>query len=132
MIERAHEHGFKVIGATLTPFNSEQQSSRNYFSPEKEPIRAAVNEWIRSGKGYDAFVDFDKAVRDPKNPEKLLAAYDSGDGLHPSDAGYKVMAEAIDLAVFRTAPPATTWIALVGNQPVAADRRRGADAYPQA
>jgi lysophospholipase L1-like esterase len=66
-----------------------------------------VNEWIRSGKAYDGVVDFDKATRDPADPKKLLEQYDSCDYLHPSDAGYKAMAEAIDLSLFKTAPPTT-------------------------
>jgi lysophospholipase L1-like esterase len=101
MIERAHEHGIKVIGATLTPFEGEAQSSRGYFTPEKGKIRDAVNEWIRTSKTFDGIVDFDKAVRDPQHPSHILAAYDSGDQLHPSDAGYKAMGEAIDLNLFR-------------------------------
>lgn len=101
MIERAHEHGIKVIGATLTPFEGEAQSSRGYFTPEKGKIRDAVNEWIRTSKTFDGIVDFDKAVRDPQHPTHILAAYDSGDQLHPSDAGYKAMGEAIDLNLFR-------------------------------
>ena len=112
MIERAHEHGIRVVGATLTPFGGEAQSSRGYFSPEKEKIRAAVNDWIRNGKAYDAVVDFDKAVRDPKSPNHILAAYDSGDSLHPNDAGYKAMGDAIDLSVFKDSrQAAVTWIA---------------------
>ena len=118
MIERAHEQGIKVVGATLTPFDGEAQSSRGYFSPEKEKVRAAVNDWIRNGKAYDAVVDFDKAVRDPKSPNHILAAYDSGDSLHPSDAGYQAMADAIDLSVFKDAKaPANTWIATWSASP---------------
>jgi lysophospholipase L1-like esterase len=60
-----------------------------------------VNEWIRSGKAFDGFIDFDKAVRDPSHPDRMLPAYDSGDHLHPNDAGYKAMAGAIDLSFFK-------------------------------
>ncbi len=100
MVERAHEKGIKVIGATITPFEGEANSRRGYWTPEKAKIREAVNAWIRSGKGFDSFVDFDKAVRDPENPNKILPGFDSGDQLHPSDAGYKAMGEAIPLSLF--------------------------------
>jgi len=100
MIERAHEKGIKVIGATITPFEGEGNITRGYWTPEKAKIRDAVNSWIRSGKGFDNLVDFDKAVRDPGNPNKILPAFDSGDQLHPGDAGYKAMGEAIPLGLF--------------------------------
>ena len=123
----------KSSGATLTPFDGEAQSSRGYFSPEKEKIRAAVNDFIRNGKAYDAVVDFDKAVRDPKSPNHILAAYDSGDSLHPNDAGYKAMGDAIDLSVFKDSRQAAEYMdcKLVGK-PVAADCGHGTDADAQA
>jgi lysophospholipase L1-like esterase len=99
MVERAHEHGLKIFGATLTPFAG--TTIRGYFTPEKELKRKAVNEWIRTSHAFDAVIDFDKAVRDPANPDRMLAAYDGGDHLHPGDAGYKAMGEAIDLALFQ-------------------------------
>ena len=99
MIERAHEKGIKVFGATITPF--EGTVFPGYFSAEKEVKRKAVNEWIRNGKAFDGVIDFEKAVRDPRNPDHILAAYDGGDRLHPSDAGYKAMGESIDLSLFK-------------------------------
>ena len=66
-----------------------------------EKQRQAVNQWIRTSKAYDAVIDFDKAIRDPNKPTRILPAYDSGDNLHPSDAGYKAMADAINLSLFR-------------------------------
>jgi len=99
MIERAHEKGLKIFGATLTPF--EGTPSRGYFSPEKELQRKAVNQWIRTGKAFDGVIDFDKAVRDPEHPDRMLPLYDGGDHLHPGDAGYKAIGEAIDLNLFR-------------------------------
>ncbi|HUK19246.1 MAG TPA: SGNH/GDSL hydrolase family protein [Bryobacteraceae bacterium] len=99
MIERAHEKGFKIFGATLTPF--EGTVSRGYFSPEKELKRKAVNEWIRTGKAFDGVIDFDKTIRDPAHPDRMLPAYDGGDHLHPGDAGYKAMGDAVDLGLFR-------------------------------
>jgi lysophospholipase L1-like esterase len=99
MIERAHEKGIKVFGATITPF--EGTAFPGYFTPEKEVKRKAVNEWIRTGKAFDGVIDFEKAVRDPKNPDRILAEYDGGDRLHPGDAGYKAMGEAIDLSLFK-------------------------------
>jgi lysophospholipase L1-like esterase len=72
-----------------------------YYTEVGERKRQAVNEWIRTSKAYDGVIDFDKATRDPNDPKKFLAAYDSCDHLHPSDAGYKAMAEAIDLALLR-------------------------------
>jgi len=99
MIERAHEKGIKIFGATLTPF--EGTASPGYFTPEKEQMRKAINEWIRTGKAFDGVIDFDKAVRDPEHPDRMKAVYDGGDHLHPGDAGYKAMGEAIDLALFK-------------------------------
>ncbi|MEP6763481.1 MAG: SGNH/GDSL hydrolase family protein [Gemmatimonadaceae bacterium] len=93
VIERAHERGIAVIGATLTPFHRAPAPN--------EAMREAVNTWIRTSGAYDAVIDFDVITRDPNKPNQLLPAYDSGDGLHPSDAGYKAMGEAINLALFR-------------------------------
>jgi lysophospholipase L1-like esterase len=101
MIERSHEKGIKVIGATLTPFEGEANIKRGYWTPEKAKIRDEVNEWVRTAKAFDGFIDFDKAVRDPQNRTKVLPAFDSGDQLHPSDAGYEAMGKAIDLSVFK-------------------------------
>ena len=72
-----------------------------YYTPEGEAKRQAVNQWIRTSKAYDAVIDFDKAIRDPSNPATMRPAYDSGDNLHPNDAGYKAMADAIDLSLFK-------------------------------
>jgi lysophospholipase L1-like esterase len=99
LIVRAHEHGVKIYGATLTPF--EGTVFPGYFSDEKEVKRKALNEWIRTSKAFDGVIDFDKAVRDPAHPDRMLAAYDSGDHLHPGDAGYKAMGDSIDLALFK-------------------------------
>ena len=92
LIERAHIHGLRVIGGTLTPYEG-----AFYFSPAGEAKRQAVNTWIRTSKAFDAVIDFDAAVRDPKQPSKFLPELQSGDNLHPSNAGYRKMAEAIDL-----------------------------------
>lgn len=99
LIARAHEHGLKIFGATLTPF--EGTAYAGYYSREKDIKRKAVNEWIRTSKAFDGIVDFDKAIRDPANPGRMLPAYDGGDHLHPGDAGYKAMADSIDLGLFR-------------------------------
>lgn len=96
MITQAHSKGLKIYGATLTPFYGAA-----YYTEVGEAKRQAVNEWIRSSKSFDAVVDFDAATRDPKDPKKLLPAYDACDHLHPNDAGYKVMADAIDLKLFK-------------------------------
>jgi lysophospholipase L1-like esterase len=97
MALRAHAHGIKVIGATILPYGG---SKYYHPRPANEADRQAINQWIRSSKNFDAVVDFDKVMRDPARPTQLLPAYDSGDGLHPSAAGYKVMGEAIPLALF--------------------------------
>jgi lysophospholipase L1-like esterase len=96
LIERAHVKGLKIFGATLTPFEGAA-----YFTAEGEAKRVALNEWIRTSKAYDGVIDFDAAVRDPEHPARFLAAYNSGDNLHPSDAGYKAMAAAVDLGLFK-------------------------------
>ena len=99
MVERAHERGLKIFGGTITPF--EIAATPGYFTPEKEVKRKAINQWIRTGGAFDGVVDFEKAVRDPNHPDRILADYDSGDHLHPGDAGYKAMGEAIDLKLFK-------------------------------
>jgi lysophospholipase L1-like esterase len=98
LVERAHEHGIQVFGATLTPF--EDTTLVGFFSPEKEVKRQAVNHWIRTAGAFDAVIDFDAAIRDPSHPARMLPAFDGGDHLHPSDAGHRAMAEAIPLRLF--------------------------------
>jgi lysophospholipase L1-like esterase len=100
LIARAHAKGIAVYGATLTPF--EGTVFPGYYSPEKEQLRQAVNNWIRSGDEFDGIIDFDRAVRDPSHPTRMLPAYDSGDHLHPNDLGMQAMANAIPLQLFRS------------------------------
>jgi lysophospholipase L1-like esterase len=96
LIERAHARGLKIIGATLTPFEGAA-----YFTADGETKRQAINAWMRSGKAFDGIIDFDAATRDPQNPTKFNPQYDSGDHLHPNNAGYEAMAAAIDLKLFQ-------------------------------
>ena len=98
IIERAHAHGIRVYGATIMPF--EGFSYAGYFTPESEAERQTVNAWMRTSGRFDAVIDFDALTRDPERPSRLSAAVDGGDHLHPSPAGYRIMAEAIDLALF--------------------------------
>jgi len=98
LIARAHARGIRIYGATLTPFDN---AGSPYFSAAHEVQRQAVNAWIRSSGEYDAVIDFDKVVRDPANPSKILPAFDSGDHLHPNDVGYKAMADSINLRLFK-------------------------------
>ncbi len=99
LIARARAQGIKVIGCTLTPFDT-YSAAAGYYTPEGEAKRQAVNTWIRTSKVFDGVIDFDAAVRDPAHPSQFLTGYDSGDHLHPNDAGYKAMADAVDLALF--------------------------------
>jgi lysophospholipase L1-like esterase len=96
LIAAAHTAGLKIIGATLMPFQG-----AGYYSAAGEARREAVNTWIRARGAFDGVIDFDKAVRNPAVPLQLLPAYDSGDHLHPNDAGYQAMADAINLALFQ-------------------------------
>ena len=95
LVTRAHQHGIKVFGATLTPY-----LPTGYSSPQGEEVRQAYNQWIRTSGIFDGVIDFDKITQDPANPGSFLPAYDSGDHLHPGDAGYKAMGDAIDLSLF--------------------------------
>ena len=89
---RAHERGIRVIGATILPCGG----TKIYRSDaDADADRQAVNAWIRGSGVFDAVVDFDRVTRDPAHPERLLPAYDSGDQLHPSPAGYRAMGEAV-------------------------------------
>ncbi|MEU1183092.1 SGNH/GDSL hydrolase family protein [Streptomyces sp. NPDC005820] len=96
LTERAHAHGIEVVGSTLTPFHGHRGYTR-----AREDVRQRINEVIRAGGVYDTVVDFDKALRDPYDPRSLRPEYDSGDHLHPSDLGYRVMAQTLDLGDLR-------------------------------
>ena len=93
---RAHAQGLKIFVSTLTPFEG-----AGYFTEVGEAKRQAFNKWVRSQNVYDGVIDFDAVTRDPQSPTKFLPKYDAGDHLHPSDAGYEAMANAIDLALFK-------------------------------
>jgi lysophospholipase L1-like esterase len=95
LIARARMHGLAVLGATMTPFEG-----LSYYLPAREAVRSQVNDWIRNGGGFDAVADFDLALRDPAQPTRLNPAYDSGDHLHPNDAGYAAIAQVVPLAFF--------------------------------
>ena len=94
IIERAHEHGIRVIGATLTPYKD-----AGYASEQGETVRQALNSWIRSSGAFDGVIDFASSVADNADPLKIAARFNDGDKLHPNDAGYKAMADAVDLRV---------------------------------
>ena len=97
VILRAHARGIKVIGATILPYTG---SDYYHPGPQSEADRQAINQWIRAAGHFDAVIDFDQLLRDPAHPDRLLPAYDCGDHLHPSPAGYRVMGEAIPLSLF--------------------------------
>ena len=97
IIERAHALGLKIYGATLTPF----EGSGPTWTPVTEATRTAVNTWIRTSKSYDAVIDFDAVARDPGHPTQLVEQNQSGDHLHPNDAGYRMMGNAVGLDLFR-------------------------------
>ena len=99
IIARAHTHGIKVFGGTITPF-----MGSFYAAPDCESDRLKINDWIRTSGAFDGVIDFDKAVRDPAHPDHLLPAFDTGDHLHPSAAGYQVMGSAVPMSLFDIPP----------------------------
>ena len=103
LIERAHLHSIKVIGCPLTPFENAFAGTpwNEYYTAEKEAKRAAVNAWIRQSGAFDEVIDFARVLADPVHPTAMKAAYDSGDHLHPNDAGYRAMGESVDLRLFQ-------------------------------
>jgi lysophospholipase L1-like esterase len=96
LIARAHGNGLKVIGATILPYEGAA-----YFTPEGEASRQTINEWIRKSGAFDAVIDLDLAIRDPEKPTRMRAAWHAGDWLHPNDAGYRAIGDAVDLDLFR-------------------------------
>ncbi|MFF3245963.1 RICIN domain-containing protein [Streptomyces sp. NPDC002870] len=94
VIDKAHAVGVKIIGGTILPYEG-----AGYYTADGEKVRQAVNQWIRTSGAFDGVIDFDKAMQDPGNPRALNDAYDSGDNLHPNDAGYQAMANAVNLAL---------------------------------
>ncbi|HEX3742574.1 MAG TPA: SGNH/GDSL hydrolase family protein [Bryobacteraceae bacterium] len=94
-IDMAHTHGIKVIGCTLTPYEGAK-----YAREPGEAVREAVNTFIRTGGAFDSVVDFEAVTRDPADPKRFRPSFDPGDHLHPNDAGYQAMADAVDLAIF--------------------------------
>lgn len=99
LIEQAHSRGIRVIGTTLTPFKGALPDTplTNYYHTDKDALRQAVNEWIRHGGAFDAVIDLDAALRDPAHPSRIGQRFDSGDHLHPGDAGNRAMADVVDL-----------------------------------
>ncbi|MDQ6946579.1 MAG: SGNH/GDSL hydrolase family protein [Actinomycetota bacterium] len=98
IITQVHAHGLKIYGATLVPFGGSNAGyGGNYGTAAGEKERQALNQWIRTSGSFDGVFDFDKATRDPQDPTRMLPAYDSGDHLHPSDAGYQSMANAVNV-----------------------------------
>ena len=95
IIARSHARGLRIFGGTLLPF--EGTTYPGFYTPEGELTRQEVNRFIRFGDAFDGVIDFDRAMRNPARPGRLLPAYDSGDHLHPNDAGYQAMANAVDL-----------------------------------
>jgi lysophospholipase L1-like esterase len=96
LIAQAHAAGLTIIGATITPYQGSP-----FYTAAGEAERQAVNRWIRTSGAFDGVVDFDRAVQDPADPLRLRPAYDSGDRIHPGDAGYQAMADAVSLNLLR-------------------------------
>jgi lysophospholipase L1-like esterase len=96
LIERGHAHGLKMIGATILPYGG-----AGYYGAPGEAERQRINAWIRTSRAFDGVIDFDAAIRDPAQPERMRADFQSGDWLHPNDVGYRAMGDAVDLTLFR-------------------------------
>jgi lysophospholipase L1-like esterase len=94
-ILRVHQQGARIYGATILPFKG-----AFYWDPAAEVKRQTINAWVRTSGMFDAVIDFDAVMRDPSDPSSILPAFDSGDHLHPNDAGYAAMGNSIDLALF--------------------------------
>jgi lysophospholipase L1-like esterase len=101
LAEQARGRGIRIVGATLTPFAGALPDTPldDYYHPDKDVLRRQLNAWLRTDSPFDAVIDLDAALRDPADPSQMAAAYDSGDHLHPGDAGNRAMAEAVDLEV---------------------------------
>ncbi|KYF90062.1 hypothetical protein BE17_49775 [Sorangium cellulosum] len=98
LADKARAKGVKAFVGTLMPF---EEAFPPYYTPEGDAVRQEVNAWIRGNTSYDGVIDFEAAVRDPEQPTKILASFDSGDHLHPNDAGYEAMANAVPLSIFK-------------------------------
>lgn len=103
LIARAHEKGIRIIGSTNPPFENSflKDPAVTFYTPEKEMVLQKINAWIRTSGEFDGVIDFDEVVRDPSHPTQLLPAYDSGDHLHPNNAGYAASGKAIPLNLFK-------------------------------
>ncbi|GAA0603532.1 SGNH/GDSL hydrolase family protein [Kribbella sandramycini] len=96
---QAKQRGLRSLVTTITPF--EGIGGTDSWTPAKEATRQAVNSYLRSSREFDGLLDFDKVLRDPAAPSKLNALYDSGDHIHPNDAGYQAMAASVPLKLVR-------------------------------
>lgn len=101
LIARAHAHGIKAIGCTLVPFDEANSLIPGYYTDAKEAVRQQLNQWIRSSGAFDGVIDIEKIVRDPDHPGRVTPRFAWKDHLHPNDAGYQAIADAIDLSLFR-------------------------------
>lgn len=99
LVDAAHARGVRIVGGTIAPYEGSLHGTplAGHYSPAKDAVRIEVNRWIRESGAFDAVVDFEAVLRDPSHPARLLPAYDSGDHLHPGDAGYQAMAQALDM-----------------------------------
>lgn len=111
LVDRAHARGVRIVGATLPPFAGALPGTPldDYYQPDKDALRRQLNAWLRLDRPFDAVIDLDVALRDPADPARMAAAFDSGDHLHPGDAGNRAMADAVDLqALLPGQVPVTT------------------------
>ncbi|MET1032306.1 GDSL-type esterase/lipase family protein, partial [Domibacillus tundrae] len=100
--KEAHKKGLRIYVGTLTPFRDASYLQYDWtFTEQGEETREKVNAWIRSNKDFDGVIDFEKAIANPQDPDRMLPVYDSGDHIHPNSTGYQAMANAIDLSVFK-------------------------------
>jgi lysophospholipase L1-like esterase len=100
LIARAHARGLKAYGVTITPFEG-TTIAPDYWSPEGEAARQAFNRWLRTSGEYDGVIDFESVLRDPAEPTKVAPKFSAPDHLHPNDAGYEALGNAVDVGLFR-------------------------------
>lgn len=126
---QAHRRGLRILGATLPPFAGALPGTPldDYYHPDKDALRRQLNAWLRTDGPFDAVIDLDAALRDPADPSRMAPAYDSGDHLHPGDAGNRAMAEAVDLEVLLGSKGSEPFAGVKGSAPAG---RTGSDPSP--